>query len=241
MTSLAGGEVARALLVVAHPDDAEFWAGGTVARWAANGIEVSYLVLTDGGLGGVDLGTDRNGIPAIRRSEQRRAASALGVKEVEFLGRHEGEIAQSVELRRELVRVIRQVRPQRVITWSPEWNWARFRTSCHVDHRATAELALTAVYPDAGNVFAHPSLAHAGLEPWTVPEIWLLNSPQPNHYVDVTDFFAQKVRAVEAHVSQVGHRGSMAATLRERIAPNTAAAGLPEDRLAEAFQVVINR
>ncbi len=241
MSSLRDDEVERALVIVAHPDDAEFWAGGTVALWVASGVEVSYLVLTDGDAGGVDLGADRSEIPTIRRAEQRRSAALLDVKDVEFLGRHEGELAQSVELRRELVRVIRRVRPQRVITWSPEWNWARFRTSCHVDHRATGELALTAIYPDAGNRFAHPALARDGLEPWTVPEIWLLNSPQPNHYVDVTDFFAQKVKAVEAHVSQVGHRGSMAASLRERLAPNTAAAGLPEGRLAEAFQVVVNR
>jgi len=234
-------EVERALTIVAHPDDAEFWAGGTVALWAASGVEVSYLVLTDGDAGGIDPAADRNDIPRIRRVEQKTSASLLGVKGVEFLGRHEGELHQSLELRRELVRVIRQVRPQRVITWSPEWNWARFRTSCHVDHRATGELALTAVYPDAGNFFAHPALARDGLEPWTVSEIWLLNSPQPNHYVDITDFFEHKVRAVEAHISQVGHRGSMAASLRERIAPNTTAAGLSAGRLAEAFQVVVNR
>ena len=80
-----------------------------------------------------------------------------------------------------------------------------------------------------------------GSNHWTVSEIWLLNSPQPNHYVDITDFFEHKVRAVEAHISQVGHRGSMAASLRERIAPNTTAAGLSAGRLAEAFQVVVNR
>lgn len=234
-------EVERALVVVAHPDDAEFWAGATIALWAASGVEVSYLVLTDGDAGGGDPATDRDDIPRIRRAEQQESASLLGVKDVEFLGQHEGELHQSLELRRELVRAIRQVRPQRLITWSPEWNWARFRTSCHVDHRATGELALTAVYPDAGNLYAHPPLARAGLEPWTVSEIWLLNSPQPNHYVDITDFFEHKVRAVEAHASQVGHRGSMAASLREGIAPNTAPAGLPEDRLAEPFQVVVNR
>ncbi len=241
MSVLRDDEVERALVIVAHPDDAEFWAGATVAMWAARGVEVSYLVLTDGDAGGVDPATDRGDIPRIRRAEQNKGASLLGVRGVEFLGRHEGELQQDLELRRELVRVIRQVRPQRVITWSPEWNWARFRTSCHVDHRATGELALTAVYPDAGNLFAHPALARDGLEAWTVSEIWLLNSPQPNHYVDITDFFEHKVRAVEAHVSQVGHRGSMAASLRERIAPNTAAAGLPPSRLAEAFQVVSNR
>lgn len=128
----------RSLVIVAHPDDADFWAGGTVARWAASNVEVSYLVLIDGDAGGADLGTDRSEIPTIRRAEQRQSASLLGVKYVEFLGRHEGELTQRVELRRELVRAIRQVKPQRVITWSPEWNWTRFRTSCHVDHRGPA-------------------------------------------------------------------------------------------------------
>ncbi len=241
MSLLRDDEVDRALVIVAHPDDADFWAGGTVALWTASGVAVSYLVLTDGDAGGTDPGTDREDIPNIRRAEQRRSATLLGVEQVGFLGRHEGELAQSPALRRELVRVIRQVRPQRVVTWSPEWNWARFRTSCHVDHRATGELALTAVYPDAGNLFAHPALARDGLEPWTVSEIWLINSPLPNHYVDITDFFELKVRAVEAHVSQVGDRGSMAASLRERIASNTAAAGLRQGRLAEAFHVVVNR
>ncbi|MGH3813245.1 MAG: PIG-L deacetylase family protein [Pseudonocardiaceae bacterium] len=241
MSVSALDEVQRVLVVVAHPDDAEFWAGGTIALWSASGVDVSYLVLTDGGAGGVDAATNRDEIPKIRRSEQRRSASILGVTNVNFLGEHEGELHQSTPLRREIVRMIRQVRPERVVTWSPEWNWEQFRSSCHVDHRATGELVLTAIFPDAGNLFAHPDLARTGLEPWTATDIWLLNSPQPNHYVDITDYFDRKVAAVESHVSQVGHRGSMTASLRERIATNTATAGLPDGRLAEAFQVVANR
>ena len=108
-------------------------------------------------------------------------------------------MADAPELRPELVRVIRQVRPQRILTWSPEWNWARFRTSCHADHRATGELALTAIYPDAGNRFAHPQLLeNEGLEPWNVPEIWLINGREPNHYVDITEMFDRKVTALRA-------------------------------------------
>jgi LmbE family N-acetylglucosaminyl deacetylase len=137
--------------------------------------------------------------------------------------------------------VIRQVRPQRVLTWSPEWNWARFRTSCHADHRATGELALTAIYPDAGNRFAHPQLLDEGLEPWNVPEIWLINGREPNHCVDVTETFDRKIAALRAYRSQTADPDRMVNRMRERIAPNTAAAGLPEGRLAEAFQVVTNR
>lgn len=100
--------------------------------------------------------------------------------------------------------LIRQVRPQRIITWSPEWNWQRFR-SCHPDHRATGEIALSAIYPDAGNPFAYLSLREEeGLEAWTVQEAWLINSPQVNHYVDVTEIFELKVAAVRLHQSPDG-------------------------------------
>ena len=198
-------------------------------------------MLTDGDAGGFDPAVPRAEIPRIRQAEQRAAAAVLGVHDVRFLGLREGELAPSTALRRELARIIRQVRPGRVLTWSPEWNWSRFRTS-HPNHRAAGEAALAAVYPDAGNPFAHPALlAEEGLQPWQVPEVWLLNSREPNHYVDITDVFDRKVAAVRAHVSQTAHRQRLAQALRERLASNTAAAHLPTGRLAEAFQVVPNR
>lgn len=195
MDVLADHDVERALVIVAHPDDADFWAGGTVARWSAAGIAVTYLVLTDGDAGGFDPAISREEIPRIRRTEQEAAARVLGVRDIRFLGLAEGTITQGIELRREIVRVIRQVKPRRLLTWSPEWNWSRFRTSCHVDHRATGELALTAAYPNAGNAFAHPALIdHEALEPWTVEEIWMLNAREPNHFVDITGTFEQRSR-----------------------------------------------
>lgn len=231
----------RALLIVAHPDDAEFWAGGTIAAWTDSGVEVSYLILTDGEAGGFDHAVPRSEIPRIRRAEQERAAGVLGVRDVRFLGLSEGSLSRPDQrLHQELVREIRQTRPDRIITWSPEWNWQRFR-SCHPDHLATGTLALQAVYPDAGNPFALPFLMEEGLQPWTVEEIWLINSPRVDHYVDITDTFDRKVAAVRAHASQAGHHEDLHSYLRERIAANTAAAGLPETRLAEAFQVVHNR
>ena len=216
-------------MIVAHPDDAEFWAGGTIAVWSAAGCKVTYLVLTDGDAGGFDRDLSRSELPGIRRQEQRDAAAILGSDDVRFLGRPEGSLTASVALREELVRGIRQVRPQRVLTWSPEWNWSRFRTSCHPDHRATGELALTtgelaltAVYPDAGNPFAHAHLLEdEGLEPWDVTEIWLINGRESNHYVDITDTFERKIAALRAHASQIGHPDSLVERMRERIAPNT--------------------
>ncbi len=242
MSDPVAADLQRALVIIAHPDDAEFWAGGTITAWTAAGVEVSYLVLTDGEAGGFDPSVPRSEVPRIRRDEQLRAAAVLGVTDVRFLGRNEGGLlASNHQVHVELVRTIRRVRPQRVITWSPEWNWQRFR-SCHPDHLATGTLTLHAVYPDAGNPFALPFLSeHEGLDAWTVDEIWLINSPQANHYVDITETFDRKVAAVGTHESQTGHRENVADHLRGRIAANTAAAGLSEGRLAEAFQVVLNR
>jgi LmbE family N-acetylglucosaminyl deacetylase len=232
----------RVLVVIAHPDDAEFWAGGTVARWTDAGSEVTYCVLSDGEAGGFDPAIPRSEIPQARRAEQAESATLLGVHDVRFFGLGEGGFRQdSHELHVDLVRVIRQVRPQRVVTWSPEWNWQRFR-SCHPDHLATGAAVLTAIYPDAGNPFALSQLKEQeGLDAWTVPEVWLINSParEVNHYVDITETFDRKVAAVRAHASQIKDPDKLADRLRERIAPNTVAAGLPDGRLAEAFQVVV--
>jgi LmbE family N-acetylglucosaminyl deacetylase len=242
MPGLPDPDVERVLVVVAHPDDAEFWAGGTIAGWTDAGIEVTYCVLTDGDAGGFDPDVSRGEIPGIRRAEQQEAAALLGVREVRFLGLAEGAVTSAGRaLHEDLVRVIRQVRPERVLTWSPEWNWERFR-SCHPAHLATGAAVLAAIYPDASNPFALTHLRQdEGLEGWTVREAWLINSPgrEIDHFVDITETFARKVAAVRAHVSQVQDPGTLAERLRERIAGNTAFAGLPAGRLAEAFQVVV--
>jgi LmbE family N-acetylglucosaminyl deacetylase len=234
---LDDADVERVLAVVAHPDDAEFWAAGTIAHWTDAGAEVTYCVLTDGENGSDDPGIPRQQIPAVRREEQRKAAGLLG--DVCFLGLGEGMIdPASWELHECLVRVIRQVRPQRVLTWSPERNWARFR-SCHPDHLGCGEATLRAIYPDAGNRLALPALFEdEGLDGWTVSEAWLLNSPRVNRYVDITGAFPRKTAAVAAHHSQVARRADLAGDLRARAARVAAEGGLAEDRLAEAFQVV---
>jgi LmbE family N-acetylglucosaminyl deacetylase len=231
-------KVERALIVVAHPDDVDFWAGGTIACWTSAGIGVTCCVLTDGDSGGFDPGVPRSAIPDIRRDEQEAAALELGVNDVRFLGYPDGRLEPSYALRRDITRVIRQVRPERVLTWTPEWSWRRFHRN-HPDHRAVGEAVLGAVFPDARNPFAHPELLRdEGLEPWAVDEVWLMGAPSPNRYVDITDTFARKLAALRAHKSQTGHRDSLEADLRERLAPNSQAAGLAPGRLAEAFQVV---
>jgi LmbE family N-acetylglucosaminyl deacetylase len=234
---LKDSEVQRVLAVLAHPDDADFGAGGTIARWTDEGIEVTYCLVTDGDAGGFDRSVARTDIPEIRRTEQRNAAKAVGVEDVRFLGYPDGRLELTLDLRRDISRVIRQVRPQRVLTQSPERNWARIQAS-HPDHLTTGEATLRAIYPDSRNPFAFPELlADEGLEPWEVAEVWVMAHPSPNQYVDVTDTFDRKIAALRAHVSQTAHMDDLEIWLRERLGQIATDAGLPAGHLAEAFAV----
>ncbi len=227
----------RALVVTAHPDDVDFGAAGTVASWVQTGIEVTYCVITDGDAGGFDPNVPREQIPAIRRSEQIAAAAVVGVSDVRFLGYRDGELTVSHELRRDISRVIRQVRPQRILIQSPDRNWSRLPAS-HPDHMAAGEAAIQAVYPDARNPFAHPSLLHdEGLEDWTVTQVWVMASPTVNTYVDITDVADAKLRAIGAHASQLPDPEAISQRVHGWLTATAAQAGFADGRLAEAFFV----
>jgi LmbE family N-acetylglucosaminyl deacetylase len=231
-------EVDRALVVTAHPDDVDFGAAGTIAAWTARGVAVTYCIVTDGQAGGFDPHVPRERIPAIRRAEQVAAAALCGVTDVRFLGYVDGELTVSHDLRRDVSRVIRQVRPDRMIIQSPERYWSRIGAS-HPDHLAAGEAAIQAVYPDARNPFAHPTLlADEGLEPWTVREVWLMADPHPDHWVDVTDTLEAKLEAIEAHSSQMQEGRDVREFVRGFLAGAAQAAGFGEGRFAEAFRVV---
>jgi LmbE family N-acetylglucosaminyl deacetylase len=234
---LEDSEIKQILVISAHPDDVDFSAAGTVARWTDAGIKVSYCVVTDGDAGGYDPSIPREEIPALRRAEQTAAASAVGVSDLRFLGYPDGMVEATIGLRRDLARVIRQVRPERVLCPTPERNYIRMPPS-HPDHRAVGSAALDAVYPDARNPFTFRELlADEGLEAWKVREVWM-SGVSPNHYVDVTDTFDRKVAALRAHESQTGQMEGLADFLRGWLARNAEQAGWPEGRLAEAFQVM---
>ena len=237
-------QVERALVVVAHPDDVDFGAGGTIATWTAAGTEVSYCVLTDGDAGGFDPDVPREAIAGIRQAEQQAAAAELGVRDVVFLGHPDGRLTPTFALRRDISRVIRQRRPQRLVMQSPEIDWERIGAS-HPDHRAAGEATLAAVYPDARNPFTHPELADEGLAAWTVPETWVMTAGSGGSgattYVDVTDVLDRKLAALRAHVSQTAHMADLDALVRTRLARNARAGGLPGGRLAEGFRVVDTR
>ena len=235
---LDDSEVERVVVVTAHPDDCDFGASGTIASWTATGVEVTYCICTDGDAGGFDPAVPRQEIPRIRRAEQEAAAKQVGVSDVRFLGYRDGSLEPTQDVRRDISRVIRQVRPQRALIQSPDRNWARIGAS-HPDHLAAGAAAIAAIYPDARNPFAHPSLlADEGLQEWAVAETWLMAHPDSNHVVDITARFDTKIAALRAHESQTAHMDDLESRLRQWGAMNAEAAGLPAGRLAERFFVV---
>lgn len=234
---LSDDEVARALVVMAHPDDVDFAMAGTVARWTGAGIRVTYCIVTDGDAGGEDRSLTRAQMGAVRRDEQRAAAAQVGVHDVTFLGYPDGRLVPSLELRRDLSRVIRRFRPQRVLAPSPERAWDRIYAS-HPDHLAAGEAAVCAVYPDARNPFAHPELLEEGLEPHTVAELWLMASPTTSVVVDTSAAIDRKIAALQCHRSQVGDGEAAAARVRAFGRAAAEEAGLPEGSTAEAFRLV---
>jgi LmbE family N-acetylglucosaminyl deacetylase len=236
-TVVDDADVARILVIAAHPDDVDFGLAGTVATWTDAGIEVVYCIVTNGDAGGSDASVSRADMAVLRQTEQTAAAKCVGVSDLRFLGYPDGRVEASLDLRRDLARVIRQVRPDRVTCPSPERNYARIPTS-HPDHRAVGSAALDAVYPDARNPFAFPELAADGLEPWTVHQVWISGGPQPNRFVDITDTFDRKIAALRAHESQTGHMDNLAEMLRGWVSMSAELGGLPKGRLAEAFQTI---
>ena len=173
--------VRRVLIVTAHPDDVDFGTAGTVAAFTKAGLEVTYCIATNGDAGGSDRSVSRADMAVLRQREQRAAAAEVGVTDVHFLGHPDGRLQPTIELRRDISRVIRQVKPERVLTQSPERRWD-FIFASHPDHLAAGEAAVCAVYPDARNPFAHPELLdEEGLEPWTVNELWISERDRPQH------------------------------------------------------------
>jgi len=231
-------DVKRVLCLSAHPDDLDFGAAGTIAGWTAAGLEVTFLICTRGDQGGFD-DTPRDVMPALRESEQRAAAAEVGVRDVRFLdGYRDGWLEPTHELQRDIVRVIRQVRPDRMLMPSPERQWRRIGAS-HPDHLAAGEAGIRAIYPAARNPFAYPELLQEeGLEPWTVREVWLMADPAPDHAVEIDETFPRKVAALRSHVSQTSHMDELEQMLRTWGQTMGAQLGLPEGVLAEAFRVI---
>jgi len=188
---------AGALAIFAHPDDAEFTCGGTVAAWTRAGALVTYVVCTDGDKGDDDLTLPPGRLARIRRREQRDAARHLGVVNVHFLGHPDGALSTARDLVEQLVRLIRQIQPDSVLAWDP---WKRYQL--HPDHRAAGQAALDAVVA-AANPRMYPRQIAEGLPAHRVETVYLFGAEEPDIWVDVTDTFAIKLEAIRLHGSQV--------------------------------------
>ena len=226
----------RALVVVSHPDDAEFGAAATIAHLTAAGTRVDYVVTTDGGKGTDDPNVASETLSATRIAEQRAAADLLGVQEIVHLGYPDGYLTPSLELRRDIVRQIRRFRPELVITQNPQRRLDGNPFIGHPDHLATGEATMAAVYPAARDHLNFPELwRDEGLEPWKVRQVLLSGVEQPNLWLDIADTFDLGIESILAHVSQVDPE-----TVGEKMRERARLIGEPQGiGLAQAFLSII--
>ncbi len=201
------------MAIMAHPDDYEFGAAGSIAKWIREGWTFYYVVCTDGGGGGPDDAVDcglgaRRELTKLRKREQRAAGKVLGLADIFFLDHLDGQLENTLELRRELVRLIRRYRPTRVLcpspdrVWEPEYHVRRH----HPDHLACGQAALAALYPASQNPWDFPELLEQGLKPHKVSEFFVTGAPVVNYAEDISDTMDVKIAALAEHQSQVGVR-----------------------------------
>jgi len=223
-------ERAQVMVVTAHPDDAEFGAAGTVARWARGGMNIVYVVCSSGDKGTSDRNMNPVELTRVREQEQRDAANLLGVKDVVFLNYIDQALEDTPEFRKDIVRQIRRYQPEIVMAADPyrRYIW-------HRDHRISGQVTLDAVFPYARDHLAYPDLLEEGLEPHKVREVWLWGTEDPNHRSDITDTFDIKLAALRCHKSQVGDFAGLEPWLRQRA--RQMAEGT-DFELAEAFHRV---
>jgi LmbE family N-acetylglucosaminyl deacetylase len=197
----------RVLSIHAHPDDQEFTVAGTLAKWARAGSEIVTTCITSGAAGSnaetpADMTRER--LAAIREDEQRAACRLLGVGEVVFLGYEDGVLQATLDLRRDLTRLIRRHRPDAVVCGDPTVRYYANRYINHPDHRAAADAALDAVFPSAGTRFIFPDLLDEGLEPHEVGSVFIHSTRRPNTFIDIGEVLPVKVAALREHRSQMG-------------------------------------
>ena len=190
--------------VAAHPDDLDFGASGSLAAFAAQGAAVYYLLLTDGSKGSADFSATTVDLIKTRQAEQRAAVQAIGAKDVEFLDYPDGELEVTMELKRDIIRTIRTLKPDVVVTMDPSVLYSAKRGMInHPDHRAAGQATLDAVFPLARDHMSFPELFAAGLEPHKVSTILLINFNEQNYAVDISGTIDVKMKALEAHASQM--------------------------------------
>jgi LmbE family N-acetylglucosaminyl deacetylase len=227
----------KILVILAHPDDPEFFCGATLARWARRGHEITYQLLTCGDKGFNDstppeMTTDE--LCAIRHKEQNAAAQTIGAKAVHFLDLEDGYLVPDLNLRREIVRLIRKFKPDILVTCDPQNLFASYGLN-HPDHRACGQVVLDAVFPAAGNKEYFPELLKEGLEPHMPKEIWCSLTGQPNVTIDVTETWPVKLEALLCHKTQIGDSEKFKERMRSRRAEDSTE---ENPRYEEKFRVV---
>lgn len=227
----------RILVVLAHPDDPEFFCGATIARWTAAGHCVVYWLLTCGDKGTQDRSISPDQLCSIRHVEQSAAARVLGVEQVHFLEYPDGYLVPDLNLRRDITRIIRLERPDVLVTCDPQTLFVGDMRLNHPDHRAAGQAALDAVFPAARDHLNFIELwRDEGLEPHKVREVWVSVTQQPNVTLDVTPFWEIKLSALYEHKSQIGDPEALAERMRSRLTPGST----PEHpRYEETFRRIV--
>jgi LmbE family N-acetylglucosaminyl deacetylase len=227
----------RVLVLLAHPDDPEFFCGATLARWAAAGHEIIYWLLTCGDKGTSDRLLPSDTLCNLRQAEQRSAAEVIGVHQVNFLGYPDGYLVPDLDLRREITRIIRQVRPDIIVTCDPTALYVGETRLNHPDHRAAGQAVLDAVFPAARDHLNFIELwRDEGLEPHIVREVWVSVTNQPNVTLDVTPYWDTKIKALWEHHSQIRDPEGLTERFRQRLA---AGSTLENPRYEESFKRLI--
>jgi len=194
------------LVMLAHPDDPEFFCGGTLAKWARTGHHITYQLLTCGDKGFNDSTTAEmtpDMLCAIRHEEQHASAKVIGVQAVHIMNNPDGYLVPDLNLRREVVRAIRTFKPDILITCDPQNLFATYGIN-HPDHRAAGQVVLDAVFPAAGNKEYFPELVVEGYEPHMPKEVWCSLTQQPDTIIDVTETWTIKLEALLCHKTQIG-------------------------------------
>lgn len=221
------------MVIIAHADDAEFGAAGTIAKWVREGKEVTYVVATNGNKGSADPSMTTERLAEIREAEQRAAAKVLGVKRVIFLGYPDGELEHTLKLRKDLTRQIRKYKPDIVLTPDPTTWYYGDRYVNHPDHRAIGAAALAAIFPSARDRLTFAELLADGLEPHKVSELYMTIATQPDVWVDIDETMETKIEALREHRSQMGCMDAVEKRVRERAETMAAGRGM---KYAEAFK-----
>jgi LmbE family N-acetylglucosaminyl deacetylase len=204
------------LVVGAHPDDPEFGCGGSIATWIGQGRPVTYIVMTRGDKGSHDPTMTAERLMQIREAEQRAAAAVLGVTDVRFLGCRDGEVAPTLAVREQIVRVIREIKPGTVVTHDPTLVLPREGFVNHPDHRATGTVVIDACFPAAELHLAFPHQLVEGLTLHKVTEILFWSTQEASYFVDITATIDIKLRALAEHKTQISDIRRLEERMRER-------------------------